>query len=189
MKIWVTGGDPLGLRVADRLEVIHNVVTSDASTDLRVPEQVAPLAAEVEAIVHLATPPGGTTTDEEMLDRSARGAYVIMDEAVKAGVERVVLISSLSCFDDYPAEYAVDETWRPMPRPEAASLAPHMAERTFREFARQNQADSRLNITRADSHSVGVTGQTSAFACDFLKTVVATRHGGLTQSPRREPWP
>jgi nucleoside-diphosphate-sugar epimerase len=138
MKIWVAGVEnPLASRAADRLDGDHDVVTSGASVDLRVPEQVAPLAAEVEAIVHSAMPQVGTTTDEEMLDRSARGAYVVIDEAVKAGVERAVLISSLSCFEDYPAEYNVDETWRPMPRPEAASLAPLMAERTFREFARQ----------------------------------------------------
>ena len=138
MKIWVTGvEDPLTLRVANILERTHEIVTSDASVDLREPQQVGPLAAEVEAILHSAVAHGGSTTDEGILDRSARGAYVILNEAVKAGVGRAVLISSLSCFEDYPANYVVDETWRPMPRPEAASLAPLMAERTFREFARQ----------------------------------------------------
>jgi len=53
MKIWVTGvEDPLTLRVANILEGTHEIVTSDASVDLREPQQVAPLVAEVEAILH-----------------------------------------------------------------------------------------------------------------------------------------
>ena len=72
MKIWVTGvGNPLASRAADRLGGDHDVVTSDRSVDLRVPEQVAPLAAEVEAIVHSAMPQVGTSTDEEMLEAMA----------------------------------------------------------------------------------------------------------------------
>jgi len=39
--------------------------------------------------------------------------------------------------EDYPEDYVLDETFRPKAKAEAISLAPLLAERIFREFARQ----------------------------------------------------
>lgn len=143
MKIWITNDTHSAVdAAAKKLADTHEVIVSPNGTDLREPEQVAPLVAGVDAVVHTAAPSGPVDTDETLLDLAARGAYVILDAAVQAGVPRAVLISSLDSFADYPDTYVIDETWRPRPRPDAASFAPLMAERTFREFARQGPIET-----------------------------------------------
>src|SRR5207249_2727862 len=39
----------------------------------------------------------------------------------------------------YPEIYVVDETWKPLPEANAASLAPFLAELTLREFVRAEE--------------------------------------------------
>ncbi len=137
MKIWVTGDcGPATLPAVDRLRIHHDVVVSDATLDPLDPEQVTPMVAGVDALLHPASI-ADACSNEETLDRAARGAYVVLTEAVKGGVGRAVLVSDLSCFADYPSDYVIDETFCPRPNPDAASLAPLLAERTFREFSRQ----------------------------------------------------
>jgi nucleoside-diphosphate-sugar epimerase len=105
-----------------------------------VPEQVAPLVAGVDAILHLSpyTPHSTPDADSERdaLDHAARGTFVLLQEALKAGVKRVVLASRLELMDAYPEDYLVDETWKPLPDTSAAALAPYLAELTLREAVR-----------------------------------------------------
>jgi nucleoside-diphosphate-sugar epimerase len=147
MKIVVTGsGGRPGSLIARHLDKSHEVSCVDGASDLRDPEVLGPILDGTEVVVH-----AGAITDlhEDLvnddagiLDWSARGTYVLMDEACKQGVRRVVLVSSLDLLDGYPDSYVIDESWRPQPRPDAASLAPLMAERTCREFSRQRSIES-----------------------------------------------
>lgn len=138
MRILITGGGELGRALAERLRPAHDVRETDG--DLRDPETVAPLVAGVEAIAHLAVyDPGKPATaadEQDLLERASRGTFVLEHEALKAGVGRIVVASRLDVMLDYPPDYVVDETWRPRPEADAASLAPWLAELTLREFAR-----------------------------------------------------
>ena len=141
MRILITGSDsPLGALLAERLASQHHLVLAPASTDLRQPGIVAPLVEGIEAIAHLtafATATPHTPAEEaEVLLHAGRGTYVLQRAALDAGVSRIVLASRLEVLERYPAEYRVDETWQPRPRPEAGALAPYLAELTLREFAR-----------------------------------------------------
>ena len=142
MRILVTGtGARPGRLIAEHLETDHDVTAVSGLEDIRDPELVGPLLRGVNVIVHagaiLDLPADATSSDVGILDWAARGSYVLLSEAVRTGVERAVLIITLSCFEDYPAGYVIDETFKPQPRAEASSLAPLMAEKTFREFSRQ----------------------------------------------------
>lgn len=138
MTVLVTGvNGPLGKLAAAHLSQTRDVRRFDGG-DLRQPEATAALVKDAQAVLHLDVydpqPVGG---EKDRLDMAARGTYVLMQEARKAGVARVVLASSLAMFDAYPEDYVLDETWQPEPDPDAESLSPFLAELTCREFARQ----------------------------------------------------
>ncbi len=111
--------------------------------DLRTPEEVAPLVEGMDAVLHLAVfdpaPLSGAAAEQERLDVAARGTYVLLSEARKAGVERAILVSTLALFEAYPEDYVVDETWQPQPPVDAEALAPYLSELTCREFARAGE--------------------------------------------------
>ncbi len=107
-------------------------------TDLRDPAVAAQLVEGVEAVLHLdGYAADATQVEFELLDFSARGTYVLMNAARDAEVGRVVVGSTLDFFEDYPEDYIINEDWRPLPKPDAASLSPLMVELTAREFARE----------------------------------------------------
>ena len=148
MRMLVTGADgPLGTLAVSLLKKGHDLTcvgrTSGEgwpSVDLRDPETVRPLVADCDAIVHLdpfgRTVAQGKKNEQDLLDLAAQGTYVLLTEATTAGVDRVVLGSTLDFFSAYPASYVIDETWRPRPAPSADALGPYLAEQTCREFAR-----------------------------------------------------
>lgn len=155
MRILITGADqPLGMAAARALRGEHEVRLAGSQAlspagfqdlsytpaDLREPEQVAPLVEGIEMIAHLAAHAPVSTPDPQSegqaLDTAARGTYVLLQEALKAGVTRVVLASRLDLVAAYPESYVVDENWQPQPEATAASLAPYLAELTLREFVR-----------------------------------------------------
>jgi nucleoside-diphosphate-sugar epimerase len=142
VKILLTGTDSkLGRLLAEHLGGHHKVTATDGSVDIRDPEVVRPLVSDIDVIVHAGAiwdlPGHSASSEAGILDWSARSAFVLLDEAVKAGLSRAVLVSTLVLFDDYPEGYVLDETFKPKPRAEAVSLATLLAERIFREFARQ----------------------------------------------------
>ena len=59
-------------------------VTVSAGVDLRDPEAVKQYAVDVDAIVHSCVGQEAES-DEELLDRTARGAYVVLDAGLAAG--------------------------------------------------------------------------------------------------------
>ncbi len=147
MTLLITGADgPLGQLATSYFQKKYDVKTANGDIDLRQPTTTGDLVKGVGAILHLGVydPPLliGSDSEQEWLDIAARGTYVLMQEACQAGVERVVLVSSMGLFDVYPPHYVVDETWQPEPAPTSEGLAPYLAELTCREFSRQQKITS-----------------------------------------------
>ncbi len=154
MHVAVIGADrPWGTLLAAGLSAEFEVVAlgAEETSDLAGYRQVDLLQREaldlaltgVEAIVHAAG--GDSVGDDEqaLLDTAARGTYVALTAACAVGIEKVVLLSCLDLVRDYPEEYLVDPQWNALPRAEAKSLAPLMAELVGREIARTGQLEVR----------------------------------------------
>lgn len=141
MRILITGSDStLGKALAARLADRHELRSASEPAELIHPERAAALVAGVDAVAHLAeyerVEVGSHAEEARLLERASRGAFVLGHEALKAGVKRIVVASRLELMTDHPADCVVDETWRPNPRADAASLAPWMAELTLGELVR-----------------------------------------------------
>jgi hypothetical protein len=131
------------LRLTDTAAPPGQVAGDYRQGELTAPEFVAPLLEGVDAVVHLAPlallesmpvdAPG------EMLDAAARGTHVLLKAVVERGIKHVVQVSTLAVMDAYADDLDVNELWRPRPAPEAAQLAPYLAELTAREFTRDVQ--------------------------------------------------
>ena len=96
-----------------------------------------------EALIHLAPLDPDLPADvpaQERLDAAGRGTYVLLNAALDAGVWRVVLGSTLAIMERYPASWAVNESWQPLPDVEdARQLAAYLAEESVKQFARVEQ--------------------------------------------------
>ena len=154
MNVAVIGADrPWGALLADGLGAGFEVVaigSEDApgldgyrQVDLLERESLDPVLGGVEAIVYAAASDSTGDSEQVLLDAAARGAYVVLTAVCAAGVEKVVLLSCLDLVRDYPEEYIVDPRWNAIPRAEAESLAPFMAELVGREIARTGQIEVR----------------------------------------------
>lgn len=143
MNVAVIGADrPWGSLLVTGLGAGFEVVAIGSEVDLLERASVDPVLEGVEAIVYAAGDPIGDSK-QVLLDEAARGAYVALTAACAAGVEKVVLLSCLDLVRDYPEEYIVDPRWNAIPRAEAESLAPLMAELVGREIARTGQIEVR----------------------------------------------
>jgi nucleoside-diphosphate-sugar epimerase len=158
MRILITGADqPLGELAARAWRGEHELrltgtqpaapagleSLSYTPADLREPGEVQPLMEEIHVVAHLALhaplPTSDAAAEKQVLDVAARGTYVLLHAALAARVQRIVLASRLDLMAAYPESYVVDETWKPLPAANAASLAPFMAELTLREFVRAEE--------------------------------------------------
>ncbi|MCY3667141.1 MAG: hypothetical protein OXH81_15865 [Gemmatimonadetes bacterium] len=165
MRVAVIGADrPWGALLAAELGAEFDVVaigaaeTSDLTgyrqVDLLQREALDPALAGVEAIVHAAG--GDPAGDDEgaVLDTAARGTYVALTAACAVGIKKAVLLSRLDLVRDYPEEYLIDPQWNALPRAEAGSLAPFMAELVGREIARTGQIEVRcLRLGELDAET------------------------------------
>ena len=153
MRIAITGGaGRLGQALATRWQATHQVRTVDAvplppgsshqdhlAGDLRDPAFAQQAVAAITVLVHLApiAPAGpAATSDLDRLDVATRGTYQLLLAAADAGVQTVVLGSTLDLFAAYPGAWHVTEQWAPKPAPTPAHLAPYLAECSARELAR-----------------------------------------------------
>ncbi|MCL4541237.1 MAG: NAD-dependent epimerase/dehydratase family protein [Chloroflexi bacterium] len=138
MKIALTGQQSLlGEGIIRALTGDHTVQLAGTG-DLRRKEVCRQLLTDVDVLIHLAPllPPAGEAA-ADYLDRITRGTYVLLQEAVAAGVQRVILGSSLDLFERYPASWAVAETWAPRPDVDnLAALAAYLAEESCKQIAR-----------------------------------------------------
>ena len=154
MRVAVIGADrPWGALLAAELGTDFEVVVLGAEensdlanyrrVDLLQREALDSALAGVEAIVHAAG--GDPIGDDEqaLLDVAARSTYVALTAACAVGIEKAVLLSDLDLLRDYPEEYLIDPQWNALPRAEAGSLAPLMAELVGREIARTGQIEVR----------------------------------------------
>jgi nucleoside-diphosphate-sugar epimerase len=157
MKVLITGCDaPLGALLSNSLSTsgevtpVGEAVNAAAelrdgdyvAADLGEPEEVQQLLVGVDAIVHAQpfAPSIAVGVDEaEILDRIARGTYVLATAAIESGIARMVLISNLNLLASYPEDYRLNTQFRPQPDADAEALAPFLAELTGREIARTGQ--------------------------------------------------
>ena len=154
MRVAIIGADrPWGALLAAELGTGFEVVAlgAEETSDLAGYRQVAllqrealdPALAGVEAIVHAAGGDPAGEAEQAVLDVAARSTYVALTAACDVGLEKAVLLSDLDLLRDYPEEYLIDPQWNALPRAEAGSLAPLMAELVGREIARTGQIEVR----------------------------------------------
>ena len=156
MKIVVTGADRgLGSLLCHRLTRCEVVpVGASAESDLKgyrrvdlfAPDEVKSVLDGSDAVVHalpfdLGAGTTGPQREGELLDLAARATYVLATTACQVGIERLVLLSRMDLMEDYPEEFLVNPDWKPLPRAEAGSLAPYMAELVCREIARTGRIE------------------------------------------------
>jgi dihydroflavonol-4-reductase len=149
MRILITGADqPFGGLAAERLARAHELRLTGTGAgagapgirqaDLRDEAAVRELVAGMQAVVHAAELDPAPVADEiEALHRASYGTYVLCQEARNAGVERIIIASTLGLFDACPPDWVVDEMWKPRPEPEGRHLSPLLCEKVAREFVRE----------------------------------------------------
>lgn len=153
MTILITGGDSAlartlaaALAAEGPVRLLDRSFTSSspdgvsqAPGDLRDPEAAAAALAGVDVVLHLAPYLAGRGRDEDAvtaLDEATRGSFVLFNAARAAGVDRFILFSTLDLFARMPAQWRVNEGWRPRPTPDLSQLCPWLAELSVRENSR-----------------------------------------------------
>ena len=184
MRVAVIGADrPWGALLAAGLGADFEVValgaeeTSDLAdyrqVDLLQREAVDPVLAGVEAIVHAVGGDPASGDEQDLLDTAARGTYVALTAACAVGIEKAVLLSDLDLVRDYPEEYLIDPQWNALPKAEAGSLAPLMAELVAREIARTGQIEVRcLRLGELDAET------TADDAVEAVRQALTAERGG-----------
>jgi nucleoside-diphosphate-sugar epimerase len=142
MRVVLTGaGTRAGAALVPHLD--RHEVIGDHGVGLLDADSAAGLLRGADAIVHAAMyspserAPGLEGGD--LIDFAARGTFVLLREALKAGVRRVVMVSRLDLMSGHPAEAVVTEHWRPLPESSAEVLAAYCAELTLREICRAEE--------------------------------------------------
>ena len=154
MRVAVIGADrPWGTLLAAGLGADFEVAafgteeTSDLAgyrqLDLLRREALDPALGGADALVHAAAADTAGGDEQALLDSAARGTYAALTAACAAGIGKAVLLSRLDLVRDYPEEFLVNAQWNPLPRAEAGSLAPYMAELVGREIARTGRIEVR----------------------------------------------
>ena len=127
-------------RFADRTERPAWVAGKDwTEADLTRPEQAEALLDGVDKVLHLEPLIAASRTDvapSETVYRNTCGVYNLSRAAQAAGVERLVLASSLDLFARLPVHWQVNEMWRPRPTPSLSDLCCWTAELSLRETVR-----------------------------------------------------
>lgn len=150
MNLLITGGDGMLARaVANALasEVSIRLVdieftlpppvgVSTSVGDIRQPEFAKEVVQDRDAVLHLAPIAAPNGDDLNRLEYATRGTYVLFKEAVEAGIRHFITGSSLDLFDSFPAQWAIDEDWRPQPRPVIEHLCPWLSELSAYEMLR-----------------------------------------------------
>jgi nucleoside-diphosphate-sugar epimerase len=81
----------------------------------RVDLRTDPLASVFESgdALVLSAVPEASGFGIDPVEYATMGTYRLLDAAHVAGVKRVVLLSTLDFFDDYPADCLIGESWKP----------------------------------------------------------------------------
>jgi nucleoside-diphosphate-sugar epimerase len=167
MHLLITGGDStlarrfatalapdINIRLFDRAFSIPMDEAVDQGGDKNIeqstgdpcdPTSVASALSGIDAILHLAPYLPGRPDESDpitALDDATRGTFVLVNAARAAGIERIILASTLDLFDRLPAHWQVNEVWRPRPTPEIRDLCPWLAELSLRENGRGGELDA-----------------------------------------------
>ncbi len=106
------------------------------------PTQVTALVTGADCVLHLdplAYPVDQPIEANDQVYRSLCGLYNLALAAQAAGVDRFILGSTLAFFDRLPANWQVNEVWRPRPTSELAELIPWLSELSLRETIRTGE--------------------------------------------------
>lgn len=147
MRLTITGANSRFARsVIAALAPKHTIRAVDTNIDTALPEGVKPEIGDIrdrdfattitdgaDAVLHLAPLAVGGMDDETVVDTFSRGSFNLIDMAIEQGVTRFLLGSSLAMFDRLPAQWRVDENWRPRPEPKPEQLACWLSELSLRE--------------------------------------------------------
>jgi nucleoside-diphosphate-sugar epimerase len=154
MHLLITGGNgELARRIAQALSPDMSVRLFDrhftepvpsgieqATGDPCDPDAVSRAMQGINVVLHVAPYIYGRDKKSNAitaLDDATRGTFVLANAARMAGVERIVLLSTLDFFDRLPAHYQINEVWRPRPTPELPDLTAWLAELSIRENTRR----------------------------------------------------
>ena len=119
-------GDAYSVRVAPEGDLCDETFARQVVAGCQALIHLAPLYPDLPASV-------GT---QLVLDQATRGTYVLFQAAVAAGVERVILGSTLALLERCPPGWAVSEAWQPRPDvTDLSQLAAYLAEESARQFA------------------------------------------------------
>lgn len=145
-RVLITSAEhPLASVLADHLGTSYEILLTGLNgTESKHPFQQCDLGHEeptdelvegIDAIVHLGEP----LPDDDMhqqIDHLTRRTYNLLLAAAKAGVQRVVYLSTLDIMTAYDPQFLVNESWQPRPALTGPSLPKYLGEYTCREFAR-----------------------------------------------------
>lgn len=151
LAVFLAGNGPLAEAIAAALAGKWNVRIG--SPEASAPEALDAALEGVDAVVNLNAPLAGAA-DAVLIDFRTRGAYSLLQAAVRRGVRQFVHLSSIDIMKGYDDRYQVAEDWRPVPAGDAGGISLYLAEFTCREFAREgklNVAVLRLgNVAASD---------------------------------------
>lgn len=150
MKLLITGGDcrlaraiasalsnEAQIRLVDLAFTEAPPPNTEAITgDIRQPDFAKQIVQDQEVLLHLA-PIAPTSLDElGTLEHTTRGTYVLFQQATYAGIRAFVIGSTLDLFKDFPAQWDINEGWRPQPHPTLDHLCPWLGELSAFEMLR-----------------------------------------------------
>jgi nucleoside-diphosphate-sugar epimerase len=124
------------VRAHDRVPLDESPADEAVAGDLLDPEQARALVAGVSAVVHAAAIPSPARgTEQEIFTNNVMSAYQVLDAAGRAGVPRIVYVSSLSALgfafsphDASPERVPVTEA-HPVVAADVYGLSKHLGER------------------------------------------------------------
>lgn len=159
MRISIIGADSdLGRALSKRLTARHQLriytcfagagpthasqhradVPAATPVDLRREADADECCRDVDAVIQLEASTGAEDLQAvDAIDGWARGAYNLCLAARAAGLDRIVLASTLTIFDAYDGNYLIDEWWKPLPATDPYSLGAYSAEEVARQCCLQ----------------------------------------------------
>ena len=75
-------------------------------------------------------------TDNNSLNIYLRNTYNLLFSAIQKGVKKIIFISDLDIFNQYPDNYIINENWQPKPSTKILDLSSYLSEFIVKEYAR-----------------------------------------------------
>ena len=75
-------------------------------------------------------------TDNDSMNIYLQNTYNLLFSAIQKGVKKIIFISDLHIFNNYPDNYIINENWHPKPSTKISDLYSHLSEFIVKEYAR-----------------------------------------------------